>query len=134
MYKFAVIEKLNDFTFTKVKYYSIRYNNNDVNEFLDFLNRMEDQKDIIDDLNNLIIWIEELGEKYGALEKFFRSEAIDANTSALPPPNKIMQTHKIESKNLRLYCLRANESVVFYLMEELKQNEKQKIVQMFKNT
>jgi len=64
---FAVIEKLEDFSFEKVQYYSIRFEEKDFNEFFDFLNRMENVPEIEMDLNNLLLWIEEIGENYGAI-------------------------------------------------------------------
>ena len=54
---FAHIERLDDFQFNVVKYYSVYLEVdgevNDVNEFFDFLNRMEDIEEIEDDLSNL---------------------------------------------------------------------------------
>jgi Sec7-like guanine-nucleotide exchange factor len=120
---FVAIEKLEEFTYKKVKFYSVRFTDNDVNEFFDFLNRMEDIPDIADDLNNLLVWIETIGDKYGAIkDKYFRHEGIFSDTSALPPGNKVMQTHKITVNSIRLYCLVANEHVVFLFNGGIKSN------------
>jgi hypothetical protein len=43
---FATLERLSDFQFEKVKYFSIRFEENEVNEFFDFLNRMEEIEEI----------------------------------------------------------------------------------------
>jgi hypothetical protein len=113
---FAVIERLDEFTFKKVKYYSIRLleNENEVNEFYDFLNRMEDIPEIETDLNNLVSWIEEIGDNHGAKkDQFFRHEAKRGEASALPPPCGTMESYEIVvEENLRLYCMVANEHVV----------------------
>ena len=108
---FATLQEIKSFTFKKVKYYSVQFEENDVNEFLDFLNRMEDIPDVEDELGILIAWLEEIGEKHGALEQFFRHEGA---AHALPPPAKQMRVHELTVKeNMRLYCLKANEHVVF---------------------
>ena len=116
MNNIAVIESLDQFRFEKVAYYSIRFldNENNVTEFIDFLNRMEDIPEIETDLGNLVLWIEEIGQTYGAREHFFRHESKGGEASALPPPRKTMGHHEIPvEEHLRLYCLVANEHVVF---------------------
>jgi hypothetical protein len=113
---FAIIERLEEFTFEKVKYYSIRFheNENEVNEFYDFLNRMEDIPEIESDLSNLYLWIEEIGQYHGAKkERFFRHEGRGGEAYALPPPSKTMEIYEIVvEEHLRLYCMVANEHVV----------------------
>ena len=113
MNNFATIIRLEEFSFTKVKYFSVHFENNDVNVFFDFLNRMEDVTEIENDLNNLMVWIEDIGNEYGAIGKLFRHEAITASASALPPPKKQMEAYEIFVEDLRLYCFVANEHVVF---------------------
>jgi hypothetical protein len=114
---FAVIERLEEFTFEKVKYYSIRFHENEdeANEFYDFLTRMEDISEITSDLDNLLLWIEEIGKHHGAKkERFFRHEAKGGEASALPPSSRIMELYEIVvEEKLRLYCMVANENVVF---------------------
>ena len=111
---FATIERLSDFQYEKVRYYSIRFEENEVNEFFDFLNRMEEIEEITDDLSNLLVWIEEIGEKYGAIKnRFFRNESITADVQALPPGRKQMVALELPVEHLRLYCLVLNEHVVF---------------------
>lgn len=117
MNNFAVVEKLERFSFKKVVYYSIRFldNENEITEFYDFLNRMEEIPHLETDLGNLILWIEEIGEDYGAIKnRFFRHEAKFGEASALPPSKKTMEFYElIIEEHLRLYCLVANEHVVF---------------------
>lgn len=114
---FAKIIKLSEFTYCKVKFYSIILDREEQaeesSEFYNFLERMENVIEYEDDLSNLLVWIEMIGTLYGAQEKFFRHEGIDSDTSALPPHNLFQKIDEIEVKDLRLYCLRANESVVF---------------------
>ena len=111
---FARIKRLTDFQFKKVRYFSILIEGKGVNEFFDFLNRMEDIGEVSDDLSNLLVWIEEIGENYGAIkERFFRNESIVADVQALPPPMKEMVAHEIIVDDIRLYCMVLNENVVF---------------------
>lgn len=111
---FANIERLTAFQFKKVRYFTIRFKENDVNEFFDFLNRMEDIDEVAEDLSNMLVWIEEIGEKYGAIKnRFFRNESIIADVQALPPSKKRMEAFEIPVADLRLYCMVLNENVVF---------------------
>jgi len=111
---FAKIVRLSEFQFRKVKYFSVHFEENEVNEFFDFLNRMEENDEISNDLSNLLVWIEEIGETYGAIKnRYFRNESITADVQALPPPHKQMELHEIPVEDLRLYCMVANEHVVF---------------------
>lgn len=110
---FVHIQRLEDFQFDIVKFFSVRIEENEVNEFYDFLNRMEDIEELEEDLLNLLVWIEEIGEYIGAKKHLFRNESITADVQALPPPAKQMQVYEIPVENLRLYCLVLNEHVVF---------------------
>lgn len=110
---FARIECLSDFTFEIVKYYTIKYYEADIDEFRDFLFRHEDNHEYEEDFNNLIYWLEYIGKNEGAKEKFFRNESSNSEASALPPPKSIMEAHELEVKDIRLYCLRLNDNVVF---------------------
>ena len=114
MNTFVRIERLTGFQYRKVKYFSVRFEGNEVNEFFDFLNRMEDEEDVTDDLSNLLVCIEEIGENYGAIKnRFFRNESITADVQALPPPRKQMEAIEILVENIRLYCMVAHDHVVF---------------------
>lgn len=124
MNNFGRILKLSDFQFERVKYYSVHFESNDVNEFYDFLNRIEDIPGYEEDLDNLIIWIDEIGKKYGAIPSFFRNESETADLRALPPPNRKMKFYEIEVHNLRLYCMVLNESVVILLNGGIKTTNK----------
>lgn len=121
---FVHIERILQFQFKKVKYYSVHFENNEVNEFYDFLNRMEDDETLSNDLSNLLVWIEEIGEKYGAQKHFFRDESWIADVQALPPSRKQMLLKEIEVNDLRLYCLVLNEHVVFLFNGGIKTTNK----------
>jgi len=111
---FATIVRLTGFQYKKVRYFSIWFKENEVNEFFGFLNRMEDIVEVSDDLSNLLVWIEEIGENYGAIKnRFFRNESITADVQALPPPAREMEAHEIQVEDLRLYCMVLNENIVF---------------------
>jgi hypothetical protein len=111
---FVKLVRLSEFQFQKVKYFSIHFEGNEVNEFFDFLNRMEEIEEVADDLSNLLVWIEEIGETYGAIKnRYFRNESIIADVQALPPPQKQMELFAIPVDDLRLYCMVANKHVVF---------------------
>jgi len=82
---------------------------------------MEDIEEIADDLSNLLVWIEEIGDYHGAIKKrFFRNESITADVQALPPPRNQMKAFEIEVEDIRLYCMAANERVVFLFNGGLK--------------
>ena len=86
------------------------------------------QKSNVNELTHIISWLKIIGEKYGALSHLFRNEGEIANTTALPPIGNRKPTfikNGKESKNsLRLYCLRANEQVVFLFDGGLKTTQK----------
>lgn len=114
---FVRIQRLEEFQFNIVKYFTVQLEEDgeekDVNEFFDFLNRMEEIEEVEDDLSNLLVWIEEIGENTGAKKWLFRNESITSDVRALPPPGKQMVVHEIPVENLRLYCLVLSEHVVF---------------------
>ena len=125
---FANIKRLNGFQYSKVRYFTVHFEGKDVSEFIDFLNRMEEVEEVADDLSNLMVWIEEIGEKYGAIKnKFFRNESITADVQALPPPRKQMEVFEIPVENVRLYCMVANEHVVFLFNGGIKTTDNAKV-------
>jgi hypothetical protein len=76
---------------------------------------MEDILEIEEDLLNLLTWIEIIGEEHGAKKDFFRNEQSNSEAKALPPPYRKMKAYDIKVNDLRLYCMVANEHVVFLL-------------------
>ncbi len=109
---FAHIRKLENFAFSKVKYYSILINDGEHTEFEDFLTRMESEADHEEDMINLYTWLEIIGEDEGAKEKYFRHEGFISDAKALPPKASIMEANELLVHDIRLYCQRLNEHVV----------------------
>ncbi len=122
--KFAHIVKLDKFTFENVKYYSIRFEDSEFTEFENFLTRMESEHDFEEDVINLFTWLEIIGKKEGAKEKYFRHEGFISDVKALPPGAPIMKKHELIVRNVRLYCQRLNEHVVILFNGGIKTDTK----------
>jgi hypothetical protein len=122
---FAVIKPL--FKYKKVAYYSVCLNNDEhtiYDAFVKTQTTLNKNK-----LYHILKWLQLLGQKYGAQNRFFRNEAKFSDTSALPPIGKDRKPHYVEhgknkDNNLRLYCFRANENVVFLYSGGLKTTQK----------
>ena len=82
-------------------------------------------------LYHILAWIEKLGNKVGAQKFYFRNEAETSDASALPPSgidreptyvefNEDTGRERNKPNDLRLYCLRANDSVVFLFNGDIK--------------
>lgn len=119
--------------FKKVSYYSLILNDDETSMFKQFMNKHTAENK--NKLQHIIKWIGEIGEKYGAKEFYFRNEAETADASALPPIGVDREPTYVEynettsedeniSNNLRLYCLRANENVVFLFNGDIKTKDK----------
>lgn len=112
--------------YDKVSYYSICINNQQDSLFEKFVvNNSNTNKE---KLNHVLEWIKTIGNKYGALPHLFRPEGETADASALPPKGKDRKPHyteygKTKANNLRLYCLRANENVVFLFNGDIKTSQ-----------
>jgi hypothetical protein len=119
-----VLEPIEDFTFDKVKYYSVRGENNECSEFIDFLERMEDEAEYEDDMDDLFFWLEEIGMRYGAMDRFFRQEGLLSDTKALPPRAGIAASHGLAVSAIRLYCMKLSESVVILFNGGIKTTQK----------
>ncbi|MBC7412696.1 MAG: hypothetical protein H7331_09630 [Bacteroidia bacterium] len=94
-------------------FYTVRKEDAEFSETDKFLNKYKDNVKFKRSLQELFIFItNQIGNKHGALEEFFRFEN---NANALPPTGK----HKIDEiyinyRNfpLRLYCLRISKNLV----------------------
>lgn len=120
-------------TFNKVTYYSVQYEGESISLFEKFIEKHTLTN--INKLNNVLAWIKVIGNKYGAKEHYFRNESQIADTRALPPIGKNRELKYIEydyetgeeittPNNLRLYCFRANESVVVLFDGDVKTAQK----------
>jgi len=109
--------------YNKVSYYSICIDGSENSLFNEFVMRHSIANK--EKLNHILEWLKQIGNKYGAQQHLFRSEAEFADASALPPtgikrePN-YTEYGKIKANNLRLYCLRANQHVVFLFDGDIK--------------
>lgn len=108
--------------YEKVSYYSVILENEGQSMFENFIQKHENINK--DKLYHIVKWIEVLG-KYGARQNYFRAEGETADASALPPSgiNKepsYIENGKKKTNNLRLYCLRANQHVVFLFDGDIK--------------
>lgn len=109
--------------YRKVSYYSLVLDQESISLFEDFVTKQTKQNNR--KLNHILAWIRVIGNKYGAQEHYFRSEAEIADASALPPkgikrePAYIEKGKKV-SNMLRLYTFRLNENVVFLFSGNLK--------------
>lgn len=109
--------------YAKVSYYSVCIDDNDSSLFEEFIKKqtIENQNK----LDHILSWLKEIGNNYGAQTYYFRPEGETADTSALPPKGidrkpQYTEHGKKKANTLRLYCLRANESVVFLFNGDIK--------------
>lgn len=119
------------YRFNKVNYYSISINDED-SLFKQFVSKHTVANRV--KLNHIMAWIKVIGNKIGAKENYFRNESETADTRALPPKGKDREPVYIEidesgieqnvGNDLRLYCMRVNENVVFLFNGDIKTAEK----------
>lgn len=132
MNKFATLNKVE--AYNKVVYYTLTIENedgvNDKSLFEMFIDK-HNNEDNYEKLHHIMTWLKKIGNDIGAKEFYFRPEAETADTSALPPQGVDREptyfefnneTGKNENKpnNLRLYCFRASETVVFLFNGDIK--------------
>ena len=85
-----------------VSLYSICFNGNDVSEYEDFLMKFKDNYTLNYDFQRILLALEKIIDR-GALERFFRIEGkMNDRVSALA----------IDSRKLRLYCLRISDQIL----------------------
>lgn len=105
----------------KVNYYSILLPSDRLTLFEQFV--YYHTKTHPNKLNHILAWLKMLGDRIGARMEYFRNEALLSDTVALPPYGKFRKPSYVETdpttgvlyeqaNNLRLYCMRVNESVV----------------------
>lgn len=114
--------------YRKVTYYSVAINDEDAlyDQFVEKHTAENSEK-----LNHILAWLEKIGDKIGAYENYFRNEAETGDARALPPKGKdrdpvyveyseVTENNENTANNLRLYCFRASESVVFLFNGDIK--------------
>lgn len=125
MNNFAEIKPL--FKYDKVAYYTVSINGSSKTLFEEF--KLQHETSNKEKFYHISKWIQIIGKKYGAQSRFFRNEAYNADAAALPPKGIDREPCYTEddvnvSNNLRLYCLRANENVVFLFGGDIKTRDK----------
>lgn len=114
--------------YRKVTYYSVAINGEYAlyDQFIEKHTARNREK-----LIHILAWLEKIGNKIGAYEQYFRNEAETGDARALPPIGKDREPIYVEysetkesdeniPNNLRLYCFRASESVVFLFNGDVK--------------
>ncbi|UPS90469.1 hypothetical protein [Bizionia sp. M204] len=134
MNNFAHIKPL--FKYKTVAYYSVCLDDNEKTLYQEFVEKHTVENK--DKLYHIQKWLKEIGEKYGAQNRFFRNEAQIADASALPPIGKDRKPYYVEygknkANNLRLYCLRANSNVVFLFNGDIKTNNNPQLCDNVRN-
>lgn len=85
-----------------VSLYSICFNGNDLSEYEDFLKKFKNNSTLNQDFQRILLALEKIIDR-GALERFFRIEGkMNDRVSALA----------IDSRKLRLYCLRISDQIL----------------------
>jgi hypothetical protein len=85
-----------------VSLFSICFDSNDLSEYEDFLMRFKDNSELNYDFQRILLALEKIID-HGALERFFRIEGkMNDHVSALA----------IDSRKLRLYCLRISDQIL----------------------
>jgi len=123
--RFALVKPL--FKFKQVAYYSVCLEEEEQTLYEKFVEKHTNEN--LEKLYHVQKWLQVIGKKYGAQQRFFRNEAQYADASALPPIGKNREPYYIEfgkkkANNIRLYCLRANAKVVFLFGGDLKTAKK----------
>lgn len=113
--------------YEKVSYYSVSIDDGNTSLFENFIKKHTTENK--NKLDHILNWLKEIGNNYGARTNYFRPEGETADTSALPPKGinrkpQYTEHGKKKANSLRLYCLRANESVVFLFNGDIKTDRK----------
>jgi hypothetical protein len=112
-------------SYDKVTYYSVALVDEEVDlpsYFGKFVSRHQQRNR--EKLNHILSWLKEIGNAWGARPHLFRDER---KAHALPPKGALreptyveIEIGKVVANNLRLYCYRLSESVVFLFDGDVK--------------
>ncbi len=115
------IVRIKDFDFAKVRYYTLEFED-DSQEVKKFFDKY--QEEYSKSVSYIKMWIAEIGEKYGAEERFFRPED---NAGALPPPSPLLRRldkeFDKENLSLRLYCIVLSPEIVILVNGGIKESQ-----------
>ncbi len=108
--------------FSKVTYYSLKFEGEKQTELEKFYERYQEKYS--ESVYYLKFWIAQIGEKFGANTRYFRPED---NAFALPPPSKELQyidfgTSK-KDMSLRLYCIVLSPEIVILVDGGIKESD-----------
>ena len=111
---FATIE--NAITYEKVTFYTVRLEGQQYTEFEKFILKHQDNDTVHNEYHDLLSLIQRLGERIGAKERYFSRH--EKKAQALPPEWKSLplgerKLHVKYQHNLRLYCMRITDEIVF---------------------
>lgn len=119
---YATIEET--YTFKRVKFYSVRIEDETYSEIEKFIIRFQQDKKYQEELDNILALLKIMGNDKGAMPIFFRDESI---ANALPPERRgaIRQNmlHFIDA-DLRLFCLRMSNEIVVLFNGGVKDSQK----------
>lgn len=115
------IIKVKELDFTKVAYYTLRFENDSKTELEKFYENY--QEDYSRSIYYIKMWIAQIGEKFGAEKRWFRPED---NAAALPPPAQELKCLDIDIENenlkLRLYCIVLTHEIVILVNGGIKES------------
>lgn len=111
---FATIEEA--IQYKKVTYYTVKFENQDYSEFEKFILKHQRDATVHNEYHDLLSLIQRLGEELGAKQHYFSRK--EKKAEALPPDWKSLSTrerklHVTYQHNLRLYCMRISDEIVF---------------------
>lgn len=95
--------------FEYVTYYTVHFDGKRLSEADEFFTLLETlEEPYRESADHLVIWLNEIGDKYAADIEFFRAER---EAMALPPPAEIMKDdNRVDA--IRLYCYWVSETIV----------------------
>lgn len=107
--------------FEKVMYYTVQLEGKEISEFRDFQQRLSlTERDRLE-LNEIRVYIQQIGMKWGAKPSHFRNER---EADGLPPSYHFFETEGTEDFGLRLYCIRLCDEIVILLNGDRKTQQK----------
>ena len=110
-------------TFQKVKFYTIRFEDENMSETDKFFSAFDADANMRRDLDMLVSFLQQMGEIFGARSEFFRHEG---EADGLPPKSRIAKQYgllEFVEYDFRLYCMRISDNIVILFNGSLKTTE-----------
>lgn len=114
----ATIEVLDTFNYSKVRFYTLKFEERHRTEFEDFVQRMMDNAMNAGNMTEISKWIEKIGQR-GAEKHYFKHER-----AAEAIPLFYETEHPDSPFGIRLYAIRLSNSIVVLLNGDLKTADK----------